>query len=96
MITKKLDRLIDFIESESAFPRILVLDMLLVFACMYDIHALLRYFKQAQDHYESDETILETIMHDLNGITQNPETFRPRTAGYSDDTAKTSEEITQL
>lgn len=88
MITKKLDRLIDFIESESTFPRILVLDMLLVFACMYEIHALLRYFKWAQDNHESDDDILETIMHDLNGITENPETFCPRTAGYSAETSQ--------
>ena len=84
MITKKLDRLIDFIESATGFPRILVLDMLLVFACMYDIHALLRYFKQAQDSHESDTDILETIINDLNGITQNPETFRPRSAEASE------------
>ena len=88
MITKKLDRLIDFIESESTFPRIFILDMLLVFACMYDIHALLRYFKWAQDNHESDNDIFETIMHDLNGITENPETFCPCTAGYSAETSE--------
>jgi hypothetical protein len=78
MITKKLDRLIDFIERATGFPRISVQDMLLEFASMYDIHALLRYFKSAQDNHESDADILETIIYDLNGITQNPETFRPR------------------
>ena len=81
----RINRLIDFIEmkSESNFPRMFIQDILLVFGSMYDLHALLCYFEWAQDHYESDETILETIMHDLNGIKQNPETFRPRTAGYS-------------
>ena len=91
MITKKLDRLIDFLERESSLPRILILDMLLVFACMYDIHALLRYFEQAQDNHENDDDVLETIMHDLNGITQNPETFCPRTSGYSEDSAEAPE-----
>lgn len=88
MITKKLDRLIDFLEREASLPRILILDMLLVFACMYDIHALLRYFKWAQDNHTSDDDILETIIYDLNGITQNPETFCPRTAGHSAETSE--------
>jgi hypothetical protein len=80
MITKKLERLTDFLEREASLPRIVILDMLLVFACMYDIHALLRYFIQAQDKHVSNDDILETIVGDLNGITQNPETFRPRSA----------------
>jgi len=84
MITKKLDRLIDFLESETSFPRIVIMDMLLVFSCMYDIHALLRYFEQAQDKRVSNEELLETIVDDLNGITQNPETFRPRSAEVSE------------
>ena len=88
MIIKKLDRLIDFIETSTGFPRVSVLDMLLEFASMYDVHALLRYFKWAQDNHESDADILETIIHDLNGITQNPETFCPRTAGYSVETSE--------
>ena len=83
MITKKLDRLIDFLERETSFPRIVIMDMLLVFSCMYDIHALLRYFEQAQDKRVSNEQLLETIVDDLNGITQNPETFRPRSAEAS-------------
>jgi hypothetical protein len=80
MITKKLDHLIDFLERKTSFPRIVILDMLLVFACMYDIHALLRYFERAQENQVSNEELLETIVDDLNGITQNPETFRPRSA----------------
>jgi hypothetical protein len=84
MITKKLDRLIDFLEREASLPRIVILDMLLVFACMYDIHALLRYFQQAQDKHVSNDDILETIVDDLNGITQNPETFHPRSAEISE------------
>jgi hypothetical protein len=83
MITKKLDRLIDFLERETSFPRIVIMDMLLVFSCMYDIHALLRYFEQAQDKRVSNEELLETIVDDLNGITQNPEIFRPRSAEAS-------------
>ena len=83
----RVNRLIDFIEmkSESKFPRIHIQDILLVFGSMYDLHALLCYFKWAQDNHESDDTILKTILHDLNGIQQNPETFCPRTAGYSED-----------
>jgi hypothetical protein len=80
MITKKLDRLIDFLESQTSFPRIVIMDMLLVFSCMYDIHALLRYFEQAQENHVDEEELLETIVDDLNGITQNPATFRPRSA----------------
>jgi len=83
----RIKRLIDFIEmkSESKFPRIFIQDILLVFGSMYDLHALLCYFTWAQDHHESYDTILKTIMHDLNGVKQNPETFYPRTAGYSED-----------
>jgi hypothetical protein len=80
MITKKLDRLIDFLERQTSFPRIVIMDMLLVFSCMYDIHALLRYFEQARENHVNEEELLETIVDDLNGITQNPETFRPRSA----------------
>jgi len=80
MITKKLDRLIDFLESQTSFPRIVIMDMLLVFSCMYDIHALLRYFEQAQENHVNEEELLEAIVNDLNGITQNPETFHPRSA----------------
>jgi len=83
MITKKLDRLIDFLERETSFPRIVIMDMLLVFSCMYDIHALLRYFEQAQDKRVNNDEILETVVNDLNGITQNPEIFRPRSAEAS-------------
>ena len=83
----RINRLIDFIEmkSESKFPRIHIQDILLVFGSMYDLHALLCYFKWAQDNHESEDNILKTILHDLSGIQQNPETFCPRTAGYSED-----------
>ena len=83
----RIKRLIDFIEikSESKFPRMFIQDILLVFGSMYDLHALLSYFVWAQDNHESDGVILETIMHDLYGVKQNPETFCPRTAGYSED-----------
>jgi|GEM_PF-3457149 len=81
----RINRLVDFIEmkSEAKFPRIFIQDILLVFGSMYDLHALLCYFKWAQDHHESDDTILKTILYDLGGVQQNPETFCPRTAGYS-------------
>ena len=64
----RINRLIDFIEmkSEAKFPRIFIQDILLVFGSMYDLHALLCYFKWAQDHHESDDTILKTILYDLD------------------------------
>ncbi len=78
----RINHLLDFIErkSESKFPRSFIKDILLVFASMYDLHALLSYFEWAQLHHESEDTILETIMHDLYGIKQNPETFNPHSA----------------
>jgi len=78
----RINRLLDFIErkSEAKFPRSFIQDILLVFASMYDLHALLCYFEWAQEHHESEDTILETIMHDLYGIKQNPETFHPLSA----------------
>lgn len=78
----RINRLLDFIErkSEAKFPRSFIQDILLVFASMYDLNALLYYFESAQEHHESEDTILETIMFDLYGIKRNPETFRPRSA----------------
>ena len=83
----RINRLIDFIEmkSESKFPRAHIQDILLVFGSMYDLDALLCYFKWAQDNHESEDLILKTILHDLYGIKQNPETFCPRTTGYSEN-----------
>ena len=82
----RINRLLDFIEkkSEAKFPRSYIQDILLVFESMYDLHALLSYFESAQEHHESEDTILETIMHDLYGIKQNPKTFRPRSADTSE------------
>jgi hypothetical protein len=78
----RINHLLDFIErkSESKFPRSFIQDILLVFASMYDLHALLSYFERALERRESEDTILETIMHDLYGIKQNPETFHPHSA----------------
>ena len=84
----RINRLIDFIEfkSESKFPRAHIQDILLVFGSMYDLDALLCYFKRAEEHHESEEMMLATILHDLYGIQQDPEIFCPRTAGYSEET----------
>ena len=81
----RINHLIDFIhvKSGSNFPRILIMNLLLVFGSMYDLYALLRYFEWAQDNHQRDADILKTIMHDLNGIKQDPETFYPYTAVYS-------------
>jgi hypothetical protein len=80
----KINRLADFIEkkSEIKFPRFFILNSLFDFGRMYDLDALLRCFDWAQDNHESDARVLETIMHDLNGIKQDPETFSPRSSGY--------------
>lgn len=92
-LAARINRLSDFIriKSGSNFPRILILNLLFVFGSMYDLYALLCYFEWAQDHHEREADILKTIMHDLNGIKQDPETFRPHSAGYSKDSAETSE-----
>jgi hypothetical protein len=71
-------------KSEAKFPRIYIQDILLVFGSMYDLHALLCYFTWAQEHHVSEDAILRTILYDLSGVTQDPETFCPRTAGYSE------------
>ncbi len=80
----KIKRLVDFIEKKSKikFPRYFILNSLFMFGKIYDLDALLRYFEWAQDNRESDASILGTIMHDLNGIKQDPETFSPRSSGY--------------
>lgn len=86
----RMMRLIDFVRIKSAsnLPRLLILNLLLVFGSMYDLNALLNYFEWAQGNHERDADILKTIMHDLNGIKHNPETFRPHSAGYADETSE--------
>ena len=79
---KKIASLVDFIESKTNFPRLLILDAIFKFGHLYDLSALLRCFEWAQDNHEKDAAIFVTIMHDLNGIEQDPKTFSPRTAGY--------------
>lgn len=83
-LAAKINRLVNFIEkkSEIKFSRYFILNSLLTFEKMYDLDALLRYFDWAQDNHESDDNILETIMHDLSGIKDDPETFSPRSSGY--------------
>jgi hypothetical protein len=92
-LAARINRLVDFIDlkSGSNFPRFLILNLLLVFGRVYDLYALLCYFEWAQDTHQHDADILKTIMHDLNGIKHNPETFRPHTAGYSEDFFDASE-----
>ena len=78
----KIASLINFIESKTNFPRILILDAILEFERLYDLPALLRYIEWARDNRESDDVILGTILHDLSGIKKDPATFCPRSAGY--------------
>ena len=78
----KITSLINFIESKTDFPRILILNAILDFERLYDLPALLRYFRWAQYNRESDNAILGTILHDLHGIEKDHKTFCPRSAGY--------------
>ena len=49
---------------------------------MYDIDALIRFYDWARENNEKDVDILETIMHDLNGIKEDPDSFCPRSSSY--------------
>ncbi len=71
-----------FIAASSDVSVSTILNHLVTFGRMYDIDALLRYFDWARENDESDADILETIMHDLNGIQEDPDTFSPRSNSY--------------
>ena len=59
-----------------------ILNHLVMFGRMYDIDALIRYYDWACANDERDADILETIMHDLGGIREDPNTFSPRSSSY--------------
>jgi len=59
---KKIASLVDFIESKTNFPRLLILDAIFKFGHLYDLSALLRYFEWAQDNHEKDAAILSTVI----------------------------------
>ena len=78
----KVNAIANFIASSSDVSINIVLNRLVTFGRMYDIDALLRYFDWARANDESDADILETIMHDLNSIKEDPTTFSPRSNSY--------------
>jgi len=78
----KVNAIAIFIAASSDVSISTILNHLVTFGRMYDIDALLRYFDWACANDESDVDILETIMHDLNGIKEDPNTFSPRSNSY--------------
>ena len=78
----KVNAIANFIAASSDVSVNIVLNHLVTFGRMYDIDALLRYFDWARTNDESDADILETVMHDLNGIKEDPNTFSPRSNSY--------------
>jgi hypothetical protein len=73
---------VNFIVDESSIPQVNVISYLTMFGGMYDLDALLRYYKQASEQKEDANIIYETIMHDLRGVREDPNTFTPRSASY--------------
>ena len=78
----KVNTIATFIAASSDVSVSTILNHLVTFGRMYDIDALLRYFDWARANDESDADILDTIMHDLNGIQEDPDTFSPRSNSY--------------
>jgi len=79
---EKVNAIANFIAASSDISVNTILNHLVTFGRMYDIDALLRYFDWARANDEGDADILETIMHDLNGIKEDPNTFSPRSNSY--------------
>jgi hypothetical protein len=78
----KVNAIAIFIAASSDVSISTILNYFVTFGRMYDIDALLRYYDWARANDESDADILETIMHDLNGIKEDPNTFSPRSSSY--------------
>lgn len=79
---KKVNIIAHFVAASSDVSFSAVLNQLVAFGRMYDIDALIRYYDWARANDEGDANILETIMHDLGGIREDPETFSPRSESY--------------
>ena len=79
---EKVNAIANFVAASSDVSVNIILDHLVTFGRMYDVDALLRYYDWARANDERDADILETIMHDLNGIKEDPNTFSPRSSGY--------------
>ena len=71
-----------FVADKSDISISAILNHFVAFGRMYDIDALLRYYDWARENNESGADILETIMHDLSGIMEDPNTFSPRSSSY--------------
>ena len=78
----KVNAIASFIATSSDISVSTILNHLVTFGRMYDIDALLRYFDWARANDERDADILEPIMHDLDGIKEDPDTFSPRSNSY--------------
>ena len=79
---EKVNAIAKFVAASSDVSVNAILNHLVMFGRMYDIDALLRYYDWARANDEPDADILETIMHDLNGIKEEPDTFSPRSSSY--------------
>lgn len=71
-----------FVADNSDVSINVILNRLVAFGRMYEIDALIRYYDWARANGENDGEILETIMHDLGGIREDPNTFSPRSSSY--------------
>ena len=79
---EKVNAIANFVAASSDVSVNIILNHLVTFGRMYDIDALLRYYDWARANDERNADILETIMHDLNGIKEDPNTFSPRSSSY--------------
>ena len=79
---EKVNAIAKFVASSSDVSLNTILSHLVTFGRMYDIDALIRYYDWAREDNERDLDILETIMHDLNGIKEDNHAFSPRSSSY--------------
>lgn len=78
----KVNAIAKFVADKSGVSINAILNHLVTFGRMYDIDTLIRYYDWAGENNESEADILETIMHDLSGIREDPNTFSPRSSSY--------------
>ena len=79
---EKVNAIAKFVADNSDVSVSTILNHLVTFGRMYDIDALIRYYDWALANGENDADILETLMHDLSGIREDPNTFSPRSNSY--------------
>lgn len=78
-IAKKIQKLAQD-AGTATYDHPLLINALSRFSEKFDIHAVGRYLKWAEENNESPNSILATIIHDLNGM--NDVSFSPRTESY--------------